>query len=193
MPGIFFIHWVPTGFLWYEVLLLSVLVGLVMGSFLNVCIDRLPLQSLPRERKEKILSDPEISRILKQYILAGQISVAFPTRSFCFACGHQLEWVENIPLISYIWGRGRCRHCQFEYGSRSFWIELLNGMVYGFLFGVLGISLLSVSLATTASTGLICVGILKEQGRISPLLKRVMWITAILSMFMILAKLLLIL
>ena len=174
MLAIFVISWVPEGFIWHWVLFFSIIVGLAIGSFLNVCIDRLPLQFLSKARKELLLSDPAISNILKQYILAGQISIAYPPRSICFACGHQLKWVENIPLISYIWDQGRCRHCQFEYGSRSFFIELLNGMVYGFLYSVLGISLLSVSLAVSISTSFIIVGISKEQGWIPPLIRRVM-------------------
>ncbi len=191
MPAILLLNWLPEGFLWYWILLFSIATGLAIGSFSNACIDRLPLQSLSEAHKKQLQSDPAKSGIFEKYILTGQISIAFPPRSICFACGRQLEWIENIPLISYIWGRGRCRHCRFEYGSRSFWIELLNGMVYGFLFGISGISLLGFSLAITASTGLIYVGILKEQGRIPPLINRAMWITAILSIFMILARLLL--
>ena len=191
MPAILVISWIPEGILWYWVLLFSIVIGLVIGSFLNVCIDRLPLQSLSPTRKEQILSDPLISGIIKQYIVSNQISIAVPARSVCFACGHRLRWYENIPVVSYLWGRGRCRHCDFKYGLRSFWIELLNGMVYGMLTCALGISPLSVSLALTASTSMVYAGILKEEGRISPGVRRVTRITAIFSMIMILARLLL--
>ena len=59
------------------------LVGLAIGSFLNVCIFRLP----------------------------KRISVVTPGSS-CPACGHHLSWKENIPVVSYLLQRAHCRHCQ---------------------------------------------------------------------------------
>ena len=56
--------------------------GLVIGSFLNVCIFRLP----------------------------SRRSVVRP-RSFCLHCGHRLGWRENLPLFSYLYQRARCCHC----------------------------------------------------------------------------------
>jgi leader peptidase (prepilin peptidase)/N-methyltransferase len=81
-----------------EAALLAVLVGLAVGSFLNVCIERLP---------------------------KGE-SVVRPA-SRCPTCAAPLRWVENIPLVSYLLLRGRCRHC----GARISWrypvVEALTG------------------------------------------------------------------
>ncbi|ACR80387.1 MULTISPECIES: A24 family peptidase [Kosmotoga] len=62
----------------------SFIFGLVFGSFFNVVIYRLP-------RKEYTINRP--------------------ARSFCPSCGHELVWKDNIPLLSYIVLRGRCRYC----------------------------------------------------------------------------------
>jgi leader peptidase (prepilin peptidase)/N-methyltransferase len=76
------------------------LFGAIIGSFLNVCIYRLP--------------DGE--------------SVVFPA-SHCRACARALPWYENVPLLSYLLQRGRCRACGARFSSRYFWIELLTAML----------------------------------------------------------------
>jgi leader peptidase (prepilin peptidase) / N-methyltransferase len=76
-------------------------VGLVVGSFLNVCVFRLP---------------------------DGQ-SVVSP-RSQCPSCQQPIAWFDNIPLISYIWLGRRCRHCQASISLRYPVIELMNGLGY---------------------------------------------------------------
>ncbi|MBI2265811.1 MAG: prepilin peptidase [Armatimonadetes bacterium] len=86
--------------------------GLFIGSFLNVCILRLP-------RGESIVKPP----------------------SHCTSCGEPLKPWHNIPLLSYLFLRGRCRTCGIPFSSRYFWVELLTGLGVGFLFCRLGLSL----------------------------------------------------
>jgi leader peptidase (prepilin peptidase) / N-methyltransferase len=74
-------------------------VGLCVGSFLNVCIFRLP---------------------------AGR-SIARP-RSACLSCGNSIRWYDNIPIISYIILRGRCRGCGTLISLRYPVVELLTGL-----------------------------------------------------------------
>jgi leader peptidase (prepilin peptidase)/N-methyltransferase len=76
------------------------LFGAIIGSFLNVCIYRLP--------------DGE--------------SVVFPA-SHCRACSRVLSWYENVPLLSYLLQRGRCRTCGARFSSRYFWVELLTAFL----------------------------------------------------------------
>ena len=76
-------------------------VGLVVGSFLNVCVFRLP---------------------------EGQ-SVITP-RSQCPHCQQPIAWFDNIPLFSYIWLGRRCRHCQGAISLRYPILELMNGLGY---------------------------------------------------------------
>ncbi len=73
--------------------------GLCIGSFLNVCIYRLP---------------------------ASQ-SIVHP-RSKCPECDNLIAFYDNIPLLSYLWLKGRCRHCRVRIGLRYPTVELLGGL-----------------------------------------------------------------
>jgi leader peptidase (prepilin peptidase)/N-methyltransferase len=88
----------------YSLLLVFVL-GTVVGSFLNVCVARLPLEK----------------------------SLLWPG-SRCGHCLQPIRWYENLPLISYLWLRGRCRTCGQTFSVRYFLIELLTGLGFVGLF-----------------------------------------------------------
>lgn len=82
------------------------LFGCVVGSFLNVCIWRLPRGA----------------------------TIGRPKRSFCPHCGSSLRWYDNIPLVSFLMLRGRCRDC----GGRVSWrypvIEALTGVLFALVY-----------------------------------------------------------
>jgi leader peptidase (prepilin peptidase)/N-methyltransferase len=80
--------------------LLMLLPGLALGSFLNVVAARVP-------RHE---------------------SIAFPG-SHCMTCGHAIAWYDNIPLVSYIVLRGRCRNCGSSIGLRYPAVELVTALL----------------------------------------------------------------
>jgi len=75
--------------------------GLLIGSFLNVCIVRLPKDE----------------------------SVVTP-RSHCPKCGHRIAWYENIPLASFLFLRGKCRGCGTPISWLYFTIELITGLMF---------------------------------------------------------------
>ncbi len=79
----------------------TLVLGLVLGSFLNVVIYRLP----------------------------RGISIVWPP-SHCPVCKHRLSWKDNIPLFSYLWLRGRCRYCGARISPQYPLIEALNALVY---------------------------------------------------------------
>jgi leader peptidase (prepilin peptidase)/N-methyltransferase len=87
----------PPGFA--EVFLL--LAGLAVGSFLNVCIHRLPLKQ----------------------------SVVHPG-SRCPSCGYELRWYDNLPVLSYAFLRGRCRSCGKGISLRYPLIEVITAVVF---------------------------------------------------------------
>jgi leader peptidase (prepilin peptidase) / N-methyltransferase len=83
----------------YFIEILIFLFGLCIGSFLNVCIYRLPVSK----------------------------SIVRP-RSLCPACGTFIAYYDNIPLFSYLWLHGRCRHCGIRISWRYPIVELLGGL-----------------------------------------------------------------
>ena len=88
------------------------LLGIAVGSFLNVCIDRLPAQE----------------------------SLIFPA-SHCASCRHRLSVKELIPVLSYIWLRGRCRYCNALIPRRLLWVEVGTGVLFAYLYWHYGFSI----------------------------------------------------
>ena len=75
--------------------------GCIVGSFLNVCIHRLPLRQ----------------------------SIIWPA-SHCPNCKYSIPWYLNIPLVSWLWLGGRCRNCGAPISARYFLVELLTGLMF---------------------------------------------------------------
>lgn len=86
------------------------LFGIIIGSFLNVCIYRIPL-------KENIAVE----------------------RSHCMKCGHVLSWYELVPLFSYLIQGGKCRSCKAKISPQYPIVEALNGILWVALFAVMGL------------------------------------------------------
>ena len=90
-----------------EAILYAVLAGcfgLLIGSFLNVCISRLPYDE----------------------------SVVSP-RSHCPRCGTMIAWYDNVPVLSYVLLRARCRHCRAPISMRYPVVEMLTGLLFGLI------------------------------------------------------------
>jgi len=92
-------------------IILFAILGLVVGSFLNVCIDRLPQNK----------------------------SIAYPP-SHCDACQHKLAAKDLIPVFSYIRLRGHCRYCQASIPRRILWVELATAVIFALLCWHYGLS-----------------------------------------------------
>ncbi|MEC5387351.1 A24 family peptidase [Uliginosibacterium sp. H3] len=98
------------------------LMGLCVGSFLNVVIHRLP-KMLEQQWQEEAASlrDEEPPK-------SERYNLATP-RSKCPHCGHLISALENIPVVSYIALRGRCRGCRAHISARYPLVELLTGIL----------------------------------------------------------------
>ena len=101
------------------------IVGLMVGSFLNVVIYRLP-KMLEREWRQQCAS------------LCGRPDVGPPynivtPRSACPHCGHKITVLENIPLVSYAVLGGRCSQCGAPISPRYPAVEMLTGLTSGFI------------------------------------------------------------
>ena len=106
------------------------LFGLSFGSFLNVCIHRLPRRiMLLDERDELLRSQADASRIehVNQQLRALLIS---RTRSRCPHCKQGIAWYDNIPVLSWLLLRGRCRACRGPISPRYIAVELLTGALF---------------------------------------------------------------
>ena len=102
---------------------MAALLGLIVGSFLNVVILRLPKMLAARwerECREHLGLDAAPSD--------APFHLALPP-SHCPACGHRLRAWENIPLLSWLWLRGRCAHCATPISARYPLVEALTGLL----------------------------------------------------------------
>jgi len=98
------------------------LLGLFVGSFLNVVIHRLP-RMMEREWNEQAAELRGESPPAQE-----RFNLATP-RSRCPHCGHQISSLENIPLLSFVLQRGRCRHCGAGIGLRYPLVEALSALL----------------------------------------------------------------
>lgn len=106
--------------------------SLAVGSFLNVVIHRLPLmmQSTWREQCTEFLADENKST--EENSTAEEKKEKFNLmvpRSACPKCGHQITALENIPVVSYLWLKGRCSSCQTAISKRYPIIELMTAIL----------------------------------------------------------------
>lgn len=95
--------------------ILTFIYGIVIGSFLNVCIYRIP-------QNESIVV----------------------VRSHCMGCGNSLKWYDLVPLFSYLFLRGKCRYCKSRISLQYPVIEAMNGIGYAIIVIVNGFSLVSI-------------------------------------------------
>ena len=105
----------------------ALLLGLVVGSFLNVLVWRLP-KMLERDWRQQALE-----------VLGLPGDAAGPTynlmlpHSQCPRCGHRIRAWENIPLLSYLFLRGRCSHCATPISKRYPLVELACGLLSAYV------------------------------------------------------------
>lgn len=110
--------------------------GACVGSFFNVVIARWPLMEKRdnlesmKDYLEELEFAPhkEINETLEKN---KKISLSFP-RSHCFSCKTNINWYDNIPLLSWLLLRGKCRACQVSFSSKY----LLTEVATGFLFSL---------------------------------------------------------
>lgn len=100
--------------------------GIVIGSFLNVCIYRIPMH-------ETVVTE----------------------RSHCMRCGYQLSWYDMIPVFSWLCLGGKCRKCKEPISPQYPIVEATNGVLYLLIFAVCGFGLDSIIYCLMASALLV--------------------------------------
>ena len=104
---------------------LAGILGLLIGSFLNVVIYRVPKMMAHQWAAECA----ELNDVPAQS--AENFNLLTP-RSRCSSCGHLIRWYENIPVLSYIFLRGKCSACGTTYGARYPLVEAFTGCLFFF-------------------------------------------------------------
>jgi len=118
---------------------IAALLGLLIGSFLNVVIHRIPIMLENNFRHECACLDLPDDQAPPQ---VQRFNLVVP-RSACPHCGHAISAWENIPLISWLILRGRCRGCKTPISARYPLVELLTAMISGWIAWRYGASLQS--------------------------------------------------
>jgi len=99
------------------------ILGLCIGSFLNVVIHRLPVM-LERDWK---LDSADMLGV--KVDVPAQITLSTP-RSRCPSCGHPIAWHENIPVLSYLWLGGKCSACKTRISARYPSFEIATAALF---------------------------------------------------------------
>jgi leader peptidase (prepilin peptidase)/N-methyltransferase len=128
-------------------LVVGLFFSLMVGSFLNVVILRLPVMM----EREWLADTGQATEEHQE-----RFNLAVPA-SRCNSCGHQIRWFENIPVISFLVLKGRCSQCGTRISARYPSIEALSGLVGAFIgwqygLGVEGIALLLLTWSLIALT-----------------------------------------
>jgi len=123
---------------WMDAALLGVL-GLLVGSFLNVVIHRLPKMMERDWAAEHAQYDAEAQMTAAGGAMPvagahGQTPAArfdlWQPRSRCPSCGHAIAWYENVPVVSYLFLRGRCSACKAPISPRYPLVEVLTAALF---------------------------------------------------------------
>ncbi|MET4579901.1 prepilin peptidase [Ottowia thiooxydans] len=99
------------------------LLGLLVGSFLNVVIHR-----LPKMMERRWAAD--YAEMSGQEVVEQEAFNLVVPRSRCPDCGHQIGWYENIPVLSYLFLRGKCSNCSKPISARYPLVELVTGGLF---------------------------------------------------------------
>ncbi len=122
---------------WFFGLVILIL-GLLIGSFLNVCIYRIPLEKT---------------------IVKG--------RSYCPECNALIPWYLNIPIISYVALKGRCRDCKASISPINPIVELTNGLLFLVAYAAFGLTVTAL-LAAAVFSALLVLSVIEYRIQIIP-------------------------
>ena len=122
----------------FSAALFWMLPGLIVGSFLNVAIYRFPIM-MQRESDNYLAMEND-----DQPPHTDRYNLVLPG-SACTACGHALSVADNVPIISYVWLKGRCRYCHAPISARYPAVELLTAVLSGLVIWHLGSSFAGLS------------------------------------------------
>jgi leader peptidase (prepilin peptidase) / N-methyltransferase len=130
---------------------LAAVVGLLVGSFLNVLIYRLPKMMERQwaqecaEFAEQRNADQATGQASSASSAAKLVEVETPfnlftPRSRCGSCGHAIRWFENVPVVSYAFLRGKCASCKATISMRYPLVEIATAALFAFCVWTWGVT-----------------------------------------------------
>ncbi len=145
---------------------LAFIFALMIGSFLNVVIYRLPvmMEREWQEQFEEMQAEDSDAATGKQ--TADRFNLAVPA-SACPKCGHKIRWYENIPVVSYLLQRGKCSGCQTTISKRYPAVELITAALTAGIVSIYGLNMVSLSLAIF-TWALICLTMIDYDTQLLP-------------------------
>lgn len=157
----------------------SLLIGLLVGSFLNVVIYRLPKMMMNTWQHEA----REILEIPQPTEPQATFNLILPS-STCPHCGHKITAIENIPIISYLALRGCCRDCKTPISKRYPLVELCTGLLSGWIAWYVGPST-EAMLLILLTWGLVAMSMIDIDHQLLPdsLVLPLLWIGLLASNF----------
>ena len=138
------------------------LFGLIIGSFLNVVIYRLP-KMMQQDWHEQCC---ELLDIKNKNGEEQQVNLIFPGSS-CPACQHKITALENIPVISYLFLKGRCKSCNVKISPQYPLIEILTGLTTAYITWHFGFSPQTL-FAVLLTWALICLSVIDLEHSLLP-------------------------
>jgi leader peptidase (prepilin peptidase)/N-methyltransferase len=124
-------------------IVVATLFGLMVGSFLNVVIHRLPIM-MERDWKAQCAELNAVDHNIVEPAPSQPAYNLVVPRSACPACGHQITALENIPLMSYLFLRGKCAACKTGISARYPLVEAMTGILAGFIAWKFGFGMTAV-------------------------------------------------
>ena len=123
-----------------------IIFSLIIGSFLNVIIYRLPIVIFNEWREDcyEFLNTKKKDRVIDKK--TKKITLFSPNRSFCPECNNKIKYYDNIPVISFILLKSKCRHCKTPISWRYPFIELLAAFASVLVFIQYNINSLSLAI-----------------------------------------------
>jgi leader peptidase (prepilin peptidase) / N-methyltransferase len=143
-------------------LLCALVLGALIGSFLNVVIYRLPVMMERAWQDELAFAQAPNQRVESDSVAAeperARFNLIVP-RSRCGHCGHQITALENIPILSWLALRGKCSACSTRISARYPFVELATGLLFFASAWAFGVSLqalaaMALCAALVALTGI---------------------------------------
>jgi len=142
--------------------IIMALLGMCVGSFLNVVIYRLPKMMQQDWQKQCC----ELLDIKNENGEEQQVNLIFPGSS-CPACQHKITALENIPVISYLFLKGRCKSCNVKISPQYPLIEILTGLTTAYITWHFGFSLQTL-FAVLLTWALICLSVIDLEHSLLP-------------------------